>query len=287
MAGCWNAAANWCAQPPANPQDASGANAFLGAAAQMRVDTLFTIPTLGWVAKAVKYDHPFDCGCPKTLVAAQDRFDPYDTNAAIASPAARFVDPPPPTHERGDRSGLGQELGGLSEREVRILERARIYALDNEPNLWSSTHHDVHPAALTYDELWQRMRDYAVAILDADPTAEIAGPAEWGWPNYFCSDADDITQGCSPLSPDRKQHGGMELTAWLLDQARAYEQANGRRILHYLDLHYYPQGGNPPAITRSLWDPAYTDPSWIDDKIRPDPPNARLDRAALSGDPEH
>ena len=27
-----------------------------------------------------------------------------------------------------------------------------IYQLDNEPALWNSTHRDVHPAAVTYDE---------------------------------------------------------------------------------------------------------------------------------------
>ncbi len=30
----------------------------------------------------------------------------------------------------------------------------RLWALDNEPMLWNSTHRDVHPAGTTYDELW-------------------------------------------------------------------------------------------------------------------------------------
>jgi hypothetical protein len=34
-----------------------------------------------------------------------------------------------------------------------------------------------------------------------------------------------------------------------------------------LDLHYYPQGGSPPANVRSLWDPTYVDPSWINATI--------------------
>lgn len=130
-------------------------------------------------------------------------------------------------------------------------EGKRIYALDNEPALWSSTHRDVRTTRLTYDELWQRMRDYAVAILEADPTAEIAGPAEWGWPHYFCSDADDVSKGCSESSPDRKAHGGIELVAWLLQQAKAYEEQNGKRILHYLDLHYYPQARTSTPSRRS------------------------------------
>ena len=31
-----------------------------------------------------------------------------------------------------------------------------LYAVDNEPMLWSSTHRDVHPAAPGYDEVWSK-----------------------------------------------------------------------------------------------------------------------------------
>jgi hypothetical protein len=67
--------------------------------------------------------------------------------------------------------------------------------------------------------------------------------------------------------------------AWYLAQMQAYQQANGVRLLDYLDLHYYPQANSvslAPAgsaatqalrlrSTRSLWDPAYIDESWISD----------------------
>jgi hypothetical protein len=86
--------------------------------------------------------------------------------------------------------------------------------------------------------------------------------------NYLCSDADQISNGCNASSPDRAAHGGEELVAWLLDRAKAYEQANKVRVLHYLDLHYYPQGGNVPDNTRSLWDPNYTGPSCFDSAQR-------------------
>jgi len=268
--GCWNAGDNWCATPPADPKAQSGANAFLAAAAQLRIAALFNIPTIGWVAKPPpKYAHPFDCGCPRTLVPQQDQFDPYDSNCGDCKSGGQWIAPPPATTTSVavDATWAGAWVAYLVQRFGADAGQ-RIYELDNEPALWSSTHHDVRPDRLGYDELWQRMRDTAVAILDADPTAEVAGPVEWGWPNYFCSDLDVVANGCSAASPDRAAHGGEELVAWLLDQARAYERQNGRRILHYLDLHYYPQGGDPPAITRSLWDPTYVDPSWIGDTIR-------------------
>jgi MYXO-CTERM domain-containing protein len=264
--GCWGASSNWCASPPGDPKEQSGANAFLSGLAAKGVTALFTIPTLGWVAKGPpKYGHPFDCGCKS---GGQDSYDPYDTACGNGQSGGQWIDCGPPTN-----TSTAADPGFMKAWVAYLVQKhgpsngKRIYALDNEPALWSSTHHDIRKTKLGYDELWQRMRDYAVAILEADPTAEIAGPAEWGWPNYFCSDLDDVSQGCFASSPDRAAHGGVPLVEWLLDQAKQYEQQNGKRILHYLDLHYYPQGGNPPAVTRSLWDPSYTDPSWINDQI--------------------
>ena len=57
---------------------------------------------------------------------------------------------------------------------------------------------------------------------------------------------------------------------------------DGVRILDYLDLHYYPQASGVALATagtattqalrlrstRSLWDPNYTDESWINTKVR-------------------
>ncbi|MFT3768685.1 MAG: glycoside hydrolase family 44 protein [Minicystis sp.] len=265
--GCWTDSAGWCALPPSDPKEQSSANLFLGRLAIMDVVALFTVPTIGWVAKApAKYDHPFDCGCKGP---GQDDYDPYEPSCGNGLVNNQPMDcgAPTTTSTAIDPAFVKDWISYLTAK-LGPAAGKRIYALDNEPGLWSSTHHDVRGSArLGYDELWQRMRDHALAILDADPTAEIAGPAEWGWPNYFCSDKDDVSQGCSASSPDRAAHGGEELMAWLLDQARMYEQQNGKRILHYLDLHYYPQGDSGPESTRSLWDKTYTDPSWIYDTI--------------------
>lgn len=269
LPGCWDTSANYCNPAPNDPQTTSTANAFVTAARGAGAMQLFTLPTIGYVAKPPAiYAQPFTCGCPKTFAGNQDSYDPYDTNCGDCKVGGNYITPPPATTTsvaitpQWDADWVTYLTGKFGPSNG-----SRIYALDNEPALWSSTHHDIRPQKLTYDELWQRMRDYAVAILGADPTATIAGPAEWGWLNYLCSDADNIQNGCSAASPDRAAHGGEELVAWLLDQASAYEQQHGTRILHYLDLHYYPQGGSPPEVTRSLWDPTYVDPSYINDKI--------------------
>ena len=45
------------------------------------------------------------------------------------------------------------------------------FALDNEPMLWNSTHRDVHPDPVTYDELLDRTIRYGSAVRAADPDA--------------------------------------------------------------------------------------------------------------------
>jgi hypothetical protein len=59
--GCFNPAGNYCANPPADPKESSGANAFFAQMKSKGMVALFTVPTIGWVAKApAKYTHPFD-----------------------------------------------------------------------------------------------------------------------------------------------------------------------------------------------------------------------------------
>jgi len=148
----------------------------------------------------------------------------------------------------------------------------RLWALDNEPMLWNSTHRDVHPAPVSYDELWAKTSTIAPAIKAQDALARTLGPALWGWCAYFYSAAD----GCGP-GADRAAHGGMDFIPWYLKQAKDWETAHGVRILDYLDIHYYPQASGVALTTdesigtsalrlrtlKSLYDPTYLDESWI------------------------
>ena len=79
--------------------------------------------------------------------------------------------------------------------------------------LWNTTHRDVHPEPATYDELLERTIAYGSAVRQAVPEAVIAGPAEWGWTNYFNSAADVAPGG---NKKDRKAHGNVPLLPWYL-----------------------------------------------------------------------
>ena len=132
-------------------------------------------------------------------------------------------------------------------------------------------------------ELRDLMIAYGTAIRQADPGAVFAGPEEWGWSGYFYSGYDQKygnDTGCWSCAPDKTANGGVDFMPWLLAQMRQHEQTTGNRLLHVFTLHYYPQGGEfgddtstamqqrRNRSTRSLWDPNYTDETWIGDKVR-------------------
>jgi hypothetical protein len=142
-----------------------------------------------------------------------------------------------------------------------------FYALDNEPDLWSSTHPRPHPDPATYAELAEKSTALASAVKDAAPGARVFGPVSYGW------------QGMVDLqsAPDA---GGRDFLDFYLESLAAASATAGHRLLDVLDVHWYPeaQGGGQritvddagPEVAearmqapRSLWDPTYTEDSWI------------------------
>ena len=259
IADCWDDAGAWCA----HGNDEHDWERQVAGDASARAKTLLTLPMMGWVAKDAPLGHPLTCAFPRSAHPAQDAFDPYDSDCGNGRSGGTWVDSSPAAAGAPfDPPDAAEWVRAAAARGVRLFE------LGNEPMLWSETHHAFHPARTSYDELWTRSRDLAAAVKHADPSALTFGPAEWGWPNYFCSDADVVSAGCSAASPDRAAHGGRPLVEWYLDRMREYQQAHGVRLLDYFDLHYYAQGGvGTPDVTRSLWDPSYVDPSWIGNRI--------------------
>ena len=161
----------------------------------------------------------------------------------------------------------------------------RMYSLDNEPMLWNSTHRDIHPIAPTYDEVWTRGRDVALAIKSVDPSAQVMGPVTWGWCDLFTSAADAEVGPSCVNGQDRQNHGGMPFVEWYLQQVCSHETQFGVRPVDYLDVHFYPQGnvtglgGNSDSelpddaarrlrSLRELYDPAHVSESWIADQVQ-------------------
>ncbi len=252
---------------------------FLKDNAARGVASVLTVPTIGWVAKDTS-----SVGFPKSLLPEQASFDSWRPEAGNgmakdgktplpSGPPSRTSIPAPPEF-------IGRWVQAIRAIDAMTGQRSvSQYILDNEPGIWNATHRDVHPDPVTYDELVDRTIAYGTAIRRADPQAVIAGPAEWGWPNYLYS-AKDMKEG-HRAKPDRRAHGDLPILAYYLKRLAEYEKQSGVRALDVLDVHFYPQASkvysetNDRATaalrirqTRGLWDESYQDESWIDDTIR-------------------
>lgn len=236
-----------------------------------------TVPMLGWVAKDAE-SNSFSV----EQFGPQEETDPFrpDAGNGVGLDGEELPAPDPSTTSVpfgaddvaawiDSMNDLAAETGGAE---------PMMYFLDNEPMLWDTTHRDVFPDLLGYDELLARTIDVASAVRESAPDALIAGPSVWGWPAYFYSAIDDAAG--FDQAPDRRAHGGQPLIEWYLDQLREYEERTGVRLLDVLDVHFYPQDGSyGPATderassrrlrsTRSLWDPGYGEESWIEEPVK-------------------
>jgi hypothetical protein len=191
----------------------------------------------------------------------------------VASKGAPFSDPP----NQGDDSVYQDEFVAWARGCAGTVPVA--FCLDNEPDLWAENHPEIHPNKVTYDELCQRTVSFATAIKAVWPAAPVLGFVSYGWNGYT------TLQG----APDASGKG--EFVDYFLAQMKAAEDSTGHRLVDYLDLHWYPEalGGGArivfdPAPTdatqvaawqdarmqapRSLWDPAYTESSWIASNLK-------------------
>ncbi|HUR39150.1 MAG TPA: glycoside hydrolase family 44 protein [Planctomycetota bacterium] len=142
-----------------------------------------------------------------------------------------------------------------------------FYCMDNEPELWSTTHPRIHPDQVRFDEVARLNAEYASAVKRVAPKALVFGFVSYGW------------HGLTTLqnAPDRN---GRDFTEFFLQEMAAAEKKAGKRLVDVFDFHFYPEarGGKVRVMEddataevaaariqspRSLWDPAYKESSWV------------------------
>ncbi|MDE7362907.1 MAG: glycoside hydrolase [Oscillospiraceae bacterium] len=149
------------------------------------------------------------------------------------------------------------------------------YSLDNEPGLWRHTHPLLQDGALSCTELIDRSTDLAAVVKEID--AEVFGPALYGYSAYV------NFAGAPDWNEIKSENGYRWFIDYYLDEMRKAENANGKRLLDVLDLHYYTEAkgacgerscshyDNDDCVkarldsVRSLYDPDYREKSWIVD----------------------
>ncbi len=277
----WNAGRDWeFRNVNYSGRSGSAADDFVASAIDAGAIPLLTVPTLGWVARddsnsTRSTSVPAQGGPPVAPgSSAIAGYDPGTNRAATSVPSY--------AHKNGtlvEQPGPNSPAVYQDEWVHHLVNRfgsgVRYFAMDNEPDLWSSTHTDVHPVRMGYDDMLANFEEYATMVKAQDPQALVLGPDVSGWTSYLYSELDRGSDGFATHA-DRKRHGDAAFLPWWLQQVARADGQRGGRSLDLLDVHYYPQAQGVYSAAagpdtqerrirsvRSLYDPTYQDESWI------------------------
>jgi hypothetical protein len=257
LGNAWNSARDWrYRNGDYGYAGTSASDDFVADALASGAEVRLALPMLGWVAKdndnrSCSFPQP-DGECGDASQATCDR------PGLIADPTRTSV-----------RSDVGSIVAWVRHLRDERRFNIRFFAMDNEPELWGSTHYDVHPTCTTYQEIRDKYLAYASGVRAIAPDAELLGPVTCCWYFYWNSAAG---------AADKARHGNQDFIPWFLQEIRKHDEQTGVRTLDVLDIHYYPEGLYNDKVdsetaahrlrsTRSLWDRTYSDESWINQPI--------------------
>jgi Glycoside hydrolase family 44 len=228
------------------------------AASSAGASIIMTVPIAGWVSA----NESGPCPSMPTQAQIAQNFFPI-----LPQKGSAYVYPPNLTDGKVYADEFVHWLESQFPNAQTDPARRIFYMMDNEPDLWSSTHSEIHPAAVTYAELVQKNTQFATGVKSVAPDALVFGPVDYGWEGY-------ITLQNAPNA------AGRDWLDFYLTSMSTAEQTAGKRLLDVLDVHWYPEAtGGGTRITddgtgaaevearlqapRSLWDMTYTETSWI------------------------
>ena len=247
----------------ADPVPSASADALVRADNATQSATLLTIPIIPYINNSAAWS----CSFPEDGTAtgqpaygAQQASNPYVHPAgeqcgnSISAAGAQLTDTDvlannvanTPAFQRAWVAHLTSTFGTAGKGGVKF------YQLDNEPFGWGNTHRDVEPAGDTYATIAALGEQYALAVKQQDPSAQILGPS-------------DFTLGGWIGSPGAQNN--LFAGQYYLQQMAAYGAARHRRLLDYFDEHYYfnfTDVASQLASSRTLWDPTYNGGTWVE-----------------------
>jgi len=234
---------------------------------------LMTMPMLPWVAKTAEESGNGHWSFSVAEYGAQCRVDPYNTDAGngvetdcvtdlTANPNDAYWplldqpgtnDPPGSVYRKPWASALAKAFGASP----------HFYNMDNEIEIWGSTHRDVHPNPSAYDELRDTYLAEARALKGWDAKAMRFGPVTCCWWFYW--------NGAN--YNDKAAHAGVDFLPWWLNEVYWQDKIAKKRSLEVFDIHAYPDGPDTSGWTQSqlqalsariyrdYWDPTYVSES--------------------------
>ncbi|MGO9270237.1 MAG: glycoside hydrolase family 44 protein [Terriglobia bacterium] len=188
--------------------------------------------------------------------------DPHDANVPLLDTASS---PCPPSASGNCTGSLYRNAwaAALATAFNTSPSALHFYDMDNEPDLWTFTHRDVHPNPTGYEELRDTFLTEARNLKSWDPAAVRLGPIGCCW-WYYWNGANNNDKGA---------HGNIDQFPWFLNEVYWRDLIDNTRSLDMFDVHAYPDGpdtsGFTPAenqaltlrIYRDYWDPAYVSES--------------------------
>ncbi|MFT5193118.1 MAG: hypothetical protein ACI9EW_001188 [Cellvibrionaceae bacterium] len=237
------------------PQSRNHADDFLTLAESVGASSSFTLPTIGWGAKDTS-----SCSFPdgKSEDCTRALESTCISNSLTADPTQ--------TSEILTPADILNFLQMVKDSGRKIDFIPLLY----EPELWGIIHYDLHPECTTYAEILELYTSYAAAIRDEVPSTMLMGPGTCCYEFYFNSASGE---------EDKAKHDDMDFIPWFLQSMKAFDEEAGKRHLDVLDIHYYPEGivndfddaliaERRLRAPRSLFDPLYTDESYINEPVR-------------------
>lgn len=113
-------------------------------------------------------------------------------------------------------------------------EQLQYWNMDNEPEVWNSTHDDVMPNGISAEEYIAKYVAVAVAARTEFPEIKIVGPVfnnEWQWYNW--QSGHDVRD---PVTNKRISWG-----EYFIKRIAEEQERTGLRLLDVLDFHFYPE----------------------------------------------
>jgi hypothetical protein len=169
-----------------------------------------------------------------------------------------------------DQKFSGQGIFGASPTHPTFI------SLDNEPDVWNSTHAEVQGSTnISSSNYIAKTVTLTEALKDQFPNAVIFGPVNYGFEGIYS------WQGDATLSPT--PNGANWFADKYLTGVKTASTGYGKPIVDVYDFHWYSEATDGttrvinltgPTLTdaqvqaivqspRSLWDPTYTENSWI------------------------
>jgi fibronectin type 3 domain-containing protein len=235
---------------------------------------LMTMVMLPWVAKSAEGNGNGHWSFSVAKYGAQCATDPYNSDAGdgletdcatplTANPNDAYV-------PLLDQPGTNDPAGSIYRNQwAAALATAfgsapHFYDMDNEIDIWGSTHRDIHPNPSAYNELRDTFLTESRALKTWDPAAIRLGPVSCCWWFYWNGENGN----------DKGAHAGVDFLPWWLNEVYWNDQIAGTRSLEMFDIHAYPdapdnlssftlaeQQAAATRIYRDYWDPTYVSES--------------------------